>query len=191
MKVFGIGLSRTGTTSLTLALSRLGFHTHHFPRTREVIAAADAATDTPVAAAFRELDADFPGSKFVLTLRRLPDWLDSCAALWAAHPDGFDAFASAIHRRIYGREDFDRTAFADAYSRHRDAVVAHFVGRDRDLLVIDICAGEGWEKLCPFLGFDIPPDEFPRRNSRAHLGRDWVFDSPPFGPPVPRREWNA
>jgi len=34
MKVFGIGLSRTGTTSLTLALAQLGLHAYHFPRAR-------------------------------------------------------------------------------------------------------------------------------------------------------------
>ncbi len=153
--------------------------------------AVDAATDTPVAVDFRQLDAEFPGSKFVLTQRHLPDWLDSCEALWKAHPNGFDAFASDIHRRIYGREDFDRTAFAEAYARHFDAVRNHFAGRERDLLLIDICAGEGWERLCPFLGFDIPPDEFPRRNYRANLGNDWVFDCPPYGTPVPRRDWNV
>jgi hypothetical protein len=179
MKIFGIGLSRTGTTSLTLALSRLGLHAHHFPRSRELIDSLDAATDTPVAAWYKELDAAYPGSKFILTLRDVPGWLDSCEALWTACFDQFDGFPASIHRQIYGREDFDREAFAAAYDRHRDDVLAHFRGRDRDLLLMDVCAGEGWERLCPFLGVEVPPCEFPRRNVRADLGHDWISDSPP------------
>ena len=78
IKIFGIGLSRTGTTSLTLALSELGLHAYHFPRGREVIDSVDAATDTPVAAWYQDLDAAYPDSKFILTLRHRPEWLDSC-----------------------------------------------------------------------------------------------------------------
>ena len=66
-KVFGIGLSRTGTTSLTLALKALGYQAAHFPSdddtrrevTAHVLAGGgpieltilkelDALTDTPV-----------------------------------------------------------------------------------------------------------------------------------------------
>ena len=180
MKVFGIGLSRTGTSSLTTALARLGLHAHHFPRSREMIATVDAATDTSVAAWYRELDALYPGSKFILTVRRLPEWLDSCEALWRTYFDMFDEFTASIHRLLYGREDFDRAAFALAYARHRDQVLSDFKGRDRDLLVLDICAGEGWDRLCPFLGIDIPPAEFPCKNTRAALGRDdWVNECLP------------
>jgi hypothetical protein len=179
MKIFGIGLSRTGTTSLTTALAKLGLHAYHFPHTREMIDQVDAATDTPVAAWYRDLDAAYPGSLFVLTLRHIPDWLDSCEALWRSSFQYFDDFTAGIHRQLYGREDFDRDAFTAAYARHRDEVFNHFSGRDRDLLVIDICAGEGWERLCPFLGFDIPSTPFPFRNPRASLGRDWVTDCPP------------
>jgi Sulfotransferase domain len=181
MKVFGIGLSRTGTTSLTFALSQLGLHAHHFPRTREEIDAADASTDTSVAASFQQLDAEYPGSKFILTLRYLPDWLDSCEALWQSSFHLFDEFTSRIHRQLYGREDFDRLAFSDAYARHQECIEGHFVSRSQDLLCMDICAGDGWAQLCPFLGFDSPSTPFPHRNARADIGHDWVTDCPPCG----------
>jgi Sulfotransferase domain len=179
MKIFGIGLSRTGTTSLTFAFSQLGLRAHHFPRNRELIAAADAATDTPVAAWYRELDVMYPGSKFILTLRRLPVWLDSCAALWQSSSHLFDEFTREIHRQLYGREDFDRVAFTIAYARHQADVLGHFEGRDEDLLLFDLCGGEGWEVLCPFLGMEVPSTPFPRRNVRADIGHDWVNDCPP------------
>jgi hypothetical protein len=180
MKIFGIGLSRTGTTSLTFALSQLGLHAHHFPRSREVIDAADAVTDTPVAASFVELDVAYPGSKFILTLRDLPGWLDSCQALWDSSVHLFDEFTARIHRQLYGREDFDRAAFTEAYARHESDVVRHFKERQQSLLRMDICAGDGWELLCPFLGFEQPATPFPHRNARVALGHDWVTDCPPL-----------
>lgn len=38
-----------------------------------------------------------------------------------------------------------------------------------DLLVIDICAGERWEKLCPYLGCEAPDISFPHANEWMHL----------------------
>jgi hypothetical protein len=41
-------------------------------------------------------------------------------------------------------------------------VQEYFKDRPADLLVMNICAGEGWEKLCPFLNRDaIPSRDFP------------------------------
>jgi hypothetical protein len=39
----------------------------------------------------------------------------------------------------------------------------HFADRPGDLLVLDITAGEGWDRLCPFLGLPEPGVPFPRR----------------------------
>ena len=47
-KVFGIGLSRTGTTSLSEALGILGFSAVHYPATMRDIETHDAAADLPV-----------------------------------------------------------------------------------------------------------------------------------------------
>ena len=179
MKVLGIGLSRTGITSLTLALSELGLHAYHFPNSREVIDSVDAATGTPVAAWYQEFDVAYPDSMFILTLRHLPDWLDSCEALWQSSSRYFDEFTCAIHRRLYGREDFDRDAFASAYIRHVAGVIDYFTGRDEDLLLLDICSGQEWEQLCPFLGLARPVTPFPHRNRRGLIGRDWVQSCPP------------
>ena len=43
-KILGIGLSRTGTTSLTRALEILGLRAVHFPRRLREIRRHDAAT---------------------------------------------------------------------------------------------------------------------------------------------------
>ena len=48
-----------------------------------------------------------------------------------------------------------------------DRIKEYFVDRPDDLLVIQICDGEGWQKLCPFLGEKIPEESFPARNITA------------------------
>ena len=77
-KVLGVGLSKTGTSSLSAALTILGYRTVHYPpldRLRELLDDSDAATDTPVACSFRELDRQYPGSRFILTVRDPDSWL--------------------------------------------------------------------------------------------------------------------
>lgn len=80
-KIFGIGLSKTGTTSLAHALEILGYRTKDYPglsRYRAgdlssvdlaVVDAYDALTDTPIPSFYRELDQRYPGAKFILTVR--------------------------------------------------------------------------------------------------------------------------
>ena len=37
-----------------------------------------------------------------------------------------------------------------------------------DLFVLDVRGGEGWEKLCPFLGLNVPDVPFPHANEWMH-----------------------
>src|SRR5207237_3908 len=53
VKVFGIGLSRTGTTSLTRALELLGYRAKHYPTAESHFEEYDALTDTPVPVRWR------------------------------------------------------------------------------------------------------------------------------------------
>lgn len=172
-KIFGIGLSRTGTSSLTRALRLLGYSAVHFPRNRQQIDRHDAATDTPVAAEFEWLDAHYPGSKFIYTVRDLDTWLDSCRRLWRKwKTTRFDpsTFITRLHIQLYGSVDFSRDGFADAYRRHDSRVRRYFAGQSDRLLVLDICSGEsGWETLCPFLDRPAPAVPFPRINAASDV----------------------
>ena len=40
----------------------------------------------------------------------------------------------------------------------------YFRDRTDNLLVMNICAGEGWETLCPFLNKHTPNVQFPKLN---------------------------
>lgn len=179
-KVFGIGLSRTGTTSLTRALEVLGYRAQHYPRIASEVAEArydlavleevDALTDTPVAAIWPHLDARYPGSKFILTVRDKDAWLDSCERYFAIKEAAETGTEKEEELRfyflvVYGCGGFNRERFSWVYDAHRRNVEHHFRDRPGDLLVFDVAAGGGWEELCPFLGKPVPAAPFPHANS--------------------------
>lgn len=177
MKIFGIGLSKTGTSSLATALQILGYRVKDYPGIevyrpgdlscigRSLLETYDALTDTPIPSFYRELDRAFPGSKFILTIRERDGWLKSCQKQFT---EKLAAKQNEAHNRLfmdlYGTTVFDAAKFSAGYDRFVADVMDYFRARPKDLLVMDITAGEGWEKLCPFLGRDIPDAPFPKAN---------------------------
>ncbi len=164
-KIFGIGLSRTGTTSLTIALTMLGYNSKHFPTDWEDAEKYDALTDTPVTRAYKELDVKYPSSKFILTIREIDSWLESCRKYFALYDIEHLPERRQLRMDLYNTIEFDREKFIEAYKRHHNDVLSYFKDRQEDLLIINICAGERWDKLCKFLNKPIPPFQFPRANT--------------------------
>ncbi len=177
MKIFGIGLSKTGTTSLARALEILGYRTRDcMGVTRyqkgdlgsidlEEIERYDAFTDTPVPSFYRELDQRYPGSRFILTVREEEPWLASCRKQFTPrHAEKHNDATRRLFEDLYGTDVFDEARFRAGYRRFVDGVLEYFSDRPDDLLVIDVTAGEGWEKLCAFLGKPEPDLPFPRAN---------------------------
>ena len=165
-KVFGVGLSRTGTVSLTAALVALGYRAKHFPKALEVVLYAeryDALTDTPVCQYVETLDRLHPGAKFVLTVRDEEGWLDSCRRHWAGRKPTTPGWRWN-RRAVYGIETFDPTVFLRVYREHTERITRYFAGRPGKFLVLNICGGEGYERLCPFLNLPARDEPFPRRN---------------------------
>lgn len=179
MKIFGLGLSKTGTTSLAHALSILGYRCSHYPRdprTREqlldgdfkldLLERVDAVMDSPVVPFFRDFDRLYPGSKFILTVRDLEPWLASVERQWQAYPiKGPHDHRIPVRLALYGTVGFNPDRFADVWRQHHAAVREHFKGRESALLELDICSGEGWKRLCPFLGEPVPEEPFPHANA--------------------------
>jgi hypothetical protein len=141
----------------------MGFRSCHYPpldRLLEVVESCDAVGDTPVACSFRELDAAYPGSRFILTVRDIESWLLSTQRFFSETPP-VEGWRQEVRLRTYGVLEWDRKAFEAAYRRHFETVLAHFCNRRNDLLIMDITAGEGWDVLCPFLRVAAPDDIFP------------------------------
>jgi 3'-phosphoadenosine 5'-phosphosulfate (PAPS) 3'-phosphatase len=176
-KIFGIGLSKTGTTSLANALQILGYKTKDNMGVVKyatgdlssvdlnVVNAHNALTDTPIPSFYRELDAAYPGSQFILTVRDNEEWLKSCRKQFTQR----DAERqNEAHKRLfidlYGTDVFDAQGFGNGYRRFVDGVRDYFKDRPQDLLIFDISGGEGWEKLCTFLDRPLPDIPFPKAN---------------------------
>ena len=185
MKVFCIGLNKTGTRSLHEALQILGLRSAHWggsdpenavERGLEIRLAveqalldgrplledledADAYSDIlALSTNFDVLDRQYPGSKFILTIRDIDQWVDSRRRHVELN----------VLRRARGEYSgtfltVDLEGWRAEMEAHDVRVRAYFAGRASDLLVMDISRGDGWELLCPFLGRPRPDVPFPRR----------------------------
>lgn len=179
-KIFGIGLSRTGTLSLSTALSMLGFRVAHWHShvdaqrgvnswfrgdfTSDELAGIDAAADMPIPIFFRELDQRYPGSKFILTVRDVDPWLVSLrrhVARFEIKMDPASEYRKMVRLAAYGTYGFSEPRARFAHAAHLEGISRYFADRPGDLLVLDVCAGEGFERLAPFVDRDVPRAPFP------------------------------
>lgn len=176
-KIFGIGLNKTGTTSLGHCLQLLGYRHSSFRMDLLQAAAAgnlqpivehvnqhDSFEDWPYPLLYRQLDALFPGSRFILTRRRTPErWLSSLEA----HALRVDPQQGARARSLaYGwaYPQLHRQAHLASYAHHLAQVRAYFRERPNDLLEVCWEDDARWEPLCAFLGQPVPQQPFPHAN---------------------------
>ncbi len=182
-KIFGIGLSKTGTTSLAAALEILGLHTAHFrnPLTRAIIEDADfdlfdALNDGPVSAHFEALHGQYPNALFICTTRPFAAWEQSVRAhriraRGTDAPRDIDAIAAAegpdsplaarlpIHDAIWRHPDL-----ASVHAQWEARVARFFADKPDKLLRFSVFEGQGWETLCGFLDLGVPAEPFPHAN---------------------------
>jgi len=181
MKLFGTGLQRTGTMSLTAALNVLDFRAKQFPKelypniNHPIINEYDAFTDFPIPLLYKELDKAYPGSKFIHTIRDEQRWLNSVRWLFTTGSIKFNVventYAHTFHQAFYGTTQFDVALFLNRYREYNEEVVAHFAERPNNLLIINLAEGDGYEKICPFLGVPIPDEPFPHANKQEGIAR--------------------
>lgn len=187
-KAFVIGLSRTGTSSMDQALQVLGMSSIHWlnPISMDLIRPTDyllfdAFSDLGVTAEFETLFHRFSRAKFVMTARPLESWERSVRRHFArnARVDGpseligtplaqtFRGMKGMIESSVYGHFD----SWADAHRAHEERVSDFFSGRRADsLLRFDATAGDGWGKLCQFLGVPVPERPYPHTNHGKPVG---------------------
>lgn len=164
MKILGIGLSKTGTTSLSEALRILGFTTVHCPTSIDHILSHDAATDISVSCGFEFLDTMLPGSRFIYTIRPIDGWLASIRRHVLGYSNPQD-HVRKLWTAMYGWSESSIPQFSHAWLQHKDRVERHFMERPGDLLTLNIFEGDGWPILCNFLDKPIPTVPFPHLNA--------------------------
>ena len=168
-KVFCLGLPKTGTTSMASALLRLDYKVHHSPNVDIVQSASygvDALTGGTVVPYMEALDLLWPDAKFILLIRDEKDWIDSCRRHYTQRflVSGLSEIQKRNRREIWGIEDYDEKTFLRVSRDHILNVLHYFRDRSDKLLIINICAGEGYDKLCPFLELPIREGPFPHSN---------------------------
>ncbi len=178
MKIFGVGLGKTGTTSLHFALEALGFRSIHccfrvlqaISEEREaenlllsLVEDFDAFIDYPIWCFYKQLDRQYPGSKFILTVRDPDDLYDSTRRHAREYNKRQRAEGGGALWHVLG----SRRLFRAACRAHNASVVRHFAGRESQLLVLNIFAPgvDPWLPLCDFLSKTVPKVPFPRLNS--------------------------
>lgn len=179
-KIFGIGFGRTGTKSLTEALRILGYNCLHWAPDRttvaEVITGAkvsrivrqrDAVIDTILPLLhYREYALRFPEAKFILTVRDTESWLQSIKRhmiqMRTRDEGNFSAnLYGSLVLKGWNTGEMGDQQLVDAFLSHNQSVRDFFLKKPNCLLEMDIVAGDGWEKLCPFLGKPDPNRMFP------------------------------
>lgn len=170
-KVFGIGLPRTGTTSLNIALNQLEIASKHFPfelytnNNQLLLNQYTGFVDNPIPFMYKELDTSYPQSGFILTTRPIDGWLKSMKwllseghSIWEWKPE-YDEF----HEKFFGASTFNHEIYESFYYSFHSQVFEYFKGRD-DFLVLDISVGYGYKELCNFLDVPVVDMQYPRGN---------------------------
>lgn len=185
-RVFGIGMNKTGTSSLAWALRRLGvvpvatqklvgragliqalFERGDYEPALRYARMYRAFEDRPwnVWDMYRRLDERYPGSRFVLTTRNPESWWRSVERwLTVSKPEDARAEHYRQHLRVatLGKEEM-----IAAYLAYEREVRAYF-GDRRDFCELDLEAGHGWPELCALLELPEPAVAFPHANRQRY-----------------------
>jgi len=177
-KIFGIGLNKTGTTSLKQAFVELGFR--HFDRKPKLfkhwkmrefaeifdwIEDYESFEDWPWPLMVPELLERYPDAKFILTRRiSAQKWVESLKRQSErTNPDNNPRRAIYGHAYPHGVEA-EHIAFYEAHLTQTRALFDHAPARFAEFCWED---GQGWAELCAFLGCAAPNKPFPHANKSS------------------------
>ncbi|KAK4634470.1 hypothetical protein CLAFUW4_00227 [Fulvia fulva] len=184
-KVFVLGLSKTGTTSIGDALKRLGYRrlgwrdirsrhmTHTFVNGDieplvKLTRYYDAFEDLPWPSVYKEMAELYPDSKFILSLRKDEEtWLRSMRVhvgrgKWQPYNNFYGADT------VEGNE----AVILESYRNHTEKVRDYFKDKPERYMELSIDNGDvNWDVLCQVAqcpGGRVPKVHFPKSNTAAH-----------------------
>ncbi len=164
-KIFIIGLPRTATTSVCLALLGLGFKTAHNAYTQHAFTQAQVLADTPIFFDYQTLDKHFPNSKFIYLTREASLWIPSIKQLLQRmmvnlqrNDGGFNPHLKRCYSEVFSpltADNIEQDEFLlSCYQRHQQDVVDYFQQRNQDLLTLDVSDEHSYQALLNFLNVE-------------------------------------
>lgn len=177
-KVFGIGLNKTGTSSLRVALEHLGYRVcgprkdllkairkGDFSGFDAVVETYDAFEDVPWPLVYQYLYERYGrDTKFVLTTRSSPEqWFKSIEN--HARTSGLMSQTWMLTYGTY-RPFGRKREYIEFYQNHNKRVREFFKTRGEQHRLLELCfeQGQGWAELCNFLSKPVPEVPFPHAN---------------------------
>lgn len=175
-KLIIIGLPRTGTTSVSVALLEQGLKVAHMAFTKAAFMQADAISDAPCFSDFKQLDELFPSAKFIYLDRELDSWVPSMQMLLSRMLPHLDDKTGRFHpimkrrfRHCFGvgevQDPQDEQHLIDCYQRHQREVFTYFARRN-NFLSIDVSQQGALGQLLAFMGLAATENQqnFPKLN---------------------------
>ena len=161
VKIFGIGIGRTATSSLSYALMQLGFKTWHAParinsnNIQNYVNKFDALTDlwSVTNMDYKEIYKLYPNAVYILTVRDTESWFKSTK---------YYKKLGRVSRLIPGYEEMQnkiKLISKEYYEDYNKKVLEFFKDKPDKLLVMNIIKGDGWDKLSKFFKINIPENE--------------------------------
>lgn len=174
-KVFCIGLSRTGTTSLHLALVACGLSGVHYSSpiamrwlngdySPDTTKGFQTFSDVPVAVYFKQLAETHPDALFIYTRRDPEKWLASVERHYQTTPppSQYSILRDYVRAAAYGSILFSRSRYLDKFHEHEEHVTSFFRDQPEKLLTLETTE-LSWGPLETFLGVEAPKNlSFPR-----------------------------
>lgn len=199
-KVFCVGFNKTGTTSLEQVIRDRGWKIgkqkaaelmlqdwsrRDFAPLLKYCRSARFFQDIPFSLPFtyQAVDVEFPGSKFILTVRDSGDqWFDSLHRFhrkmfgFGEQPSAEELADIKYHYKgwlleyltfVFGPVElgfYERERYIRVYEEHNRAVQEYFRYRPDDLLVLNVSEPDAYSRLMRFLGLPDEGGNFPWLN---------------------------
>ncbi len=173
MKIIGIGLNKTGTTTLGVCMEQIGkrhlsFNAPAFDHILnddlealwEITDAYESFEDWPWPLVYKKMDDRYPHSKFILTTRKSPEvWFQSLCK----HSERSENKNSPFRKKIYGFDmpHENKDHHLSFYEQHTAKARSYFKDRPNDFLEVCWERGDNWLQLANFLNIPVPKSPFP------------------------------
>ncbi len=185
-RVAVVSLHKTGTTSISLLLSRNGYivtgpdrvvfdcwRKGDFKKVDEYLELYTAYQDDPWYLLYPYIYDKYPDTKFIYLERDESEWLESVQNFYAR-----DRFNNRVRRYVYGHNDSIENAelYLETYRNHRQKVLDFFKDKPNSLISIDIKKNEDYYRLKDFLELtNKRVHRFPLVNKGAYSTKErWI-----------------